>query len=156
MDLVKIEKSLSEIKQKQIEFHNEFKKKDTEFEQEIAELQRLKKLGLNNIDLNKIAIAESILGFDRGFKRKHVNTIKKAIDDVTNNFEILRKEYLGIKDYDRFSNQEIQCRYGYGPKHGYTVFSIGLKRNILQKEFTDEEKDACIYYLNHLIDNKNF
>lgn len=37
----------------------------------------------------------------------------------------LREEYLGIKNYAAFGDQREDHRYGYGPRHGSIVFSIG-------------------------------
>lgn len=156
MNLVTIEKQLSDLNKQQLSLREEFEQNNKCLNTQIADLERLKNMGLNNFNLTKISIAETILEFGNGFKRKNNDVIKKAINDVVNNFELMRKEYFGIKDYSGFVNQEIRCQYGYGPKHGYVVFSIGIKRNVRQKEFTDEEKDACIYYLNHLIENKDF
>lgn len=156
MNLITIEKLLSEFKNEKHKLINEFEQKNENLNTEIANLERLKKMGLNNIDLNKISIAETILEFRNGFKRKHEKVIKIAINDVVKNFEQMRKDYFGIKDYSGFVGQEVQCHYNYGPKHGYVVFSIGIKKDVRQKEFTDEEKDACVYYLNHLLDNKDF
>lgn len=37
----------------------------------------------------------------------------------------LTEEYLGVKNYASFGDQREDHRYGYGPKHGAIVFSIG-------------------------------
>lgn len=37
----------------------------------------------------------------------------------------MAKEYLGIKNYASFGDQREDHQYGYGPKHGSIVFSIG-------------------------------
>ncbi|MDX1806567.1 MAG: hypothetical protein R3267_06050 [Paenisporosarcina sp.] len=156
MNLVTIEKQLSEFNKDRVNLRNEFEQQNKYLNTKIADLERLKNMGLNNFDLNKIFIAETILEFSNGFKRKHKNVIQTAINDVVNNFNLMRKEYFGIKDYSGFVGQEVQCHYGYGPKHGYVVFSIGIKKDVRQKEITEEEQDACVYYLNHLKDNEDF
>lgn len=43
----------------------------------------------------------------------------------TNANTALRQEYLGIKNYEAFGDQREDHRYGFGPKHGSIVFSIG-------------------------------
>ncbi|BDH62343.1 hypothetical protein MTP04_24730 [Lysinibacillus sp. PLM2] len=156
MNLVSIEKTLTDLTVQKVDLHKEFERKNNELTKKINDYKRLKELSLNNFDLNKITIAESLLEFSRGFNRKNNGPIRHAIDDIVNDFRCLRKEYFGTKDYSGFVNQEVQCTYGYGPRHGYVVFSVGLKNGVRQKEFTDEEKDACIYYLNHLLEDGKF
>lgn len=156
MNLVTIEKSLFDLKIERSNLHKEFEQNDSSLKKQIDELERLKKLGLNNFDLNKVSIAERILEFDRGFKRMNAVVIRSAINDIVNDFIVMRSGYFGVKDYAGFANQPIQCQYGYGPSHGYVVFSIGMKRPVRQEVISDEEKDACIYYLNHLMSTKEF
>lgn len=56
---------------------------------------------------------------------------------------VLRKERLGYKNYEAFGDQRCDCEYGYGPRHGYIVFSIGRSTDYNEKE-NHEEK---IYFL---------
>jgi hypothetical protein len=66
----------------------------------------------------------------------------------------LRVEYQGTKSYDRWRGQWIACSYGMGPRHGSTIFEIGLTDPIRKREqdplLTGDEIEACLYYLNNL------
>lgn len=65
----------------------------------------------------------------------------------------LFQEYQGTKSYDRWHGQWIACDYGYGPKHGSVIFSIGLTdatRKREPKKLDDQEIESCLYYLNNL------
>lgn len=51
--------------------------------------------------------------------------IEKAIALIqTDGAAALRDEYLGIKNYAHFGDQEHSTSYGMGPTHGYIVFRI--------------------------------
>lgn len=54
------------------------------------------------------------------------NAVEDAIVELTTGCPKLRKEYIGVKDYDRFIGQREDHKYGYGPAHGYIVFAIEL------------------------------
>ena len=103
----------------------------------------------SGLELDRVEIAESVIyaigefGYGDDFR-----VVRKAIDDVAAGCPILRNEYLGTKNYDRWHHQEIQYRYGYGPRHGDVVFEIGLKNP--KQELTDEQQEAVIYYLLNL------
>ena len=40
----------------------------------------------------------------------------------------LKQEYLGMKNYAHFGDQREDHKYGYGPKHGHIVFSVGRNK----------------------------
>lgn len=67
-----------------------------------------------------------------------------AIIDIANGCKYLKSRYFGNKRYSGFY-QRCDSKYGSGPRHGSTVDRIGLKNP--STELTDDEKDACIYYL---------
>jgi len=55
--------------------------------------------------------------------------IEKAIGLIQEDPQgALQSEYIGMKNYAGFGDQEISCGYGYGPRHGSVVFSIGRAR----------------------------
>lgn len=66
----------------------------------------------------------------------------------------LRRKFFGTKDYDRWSDQRCDCAYGYGPRHGTIVFSVGLDRQFRDRwaagEMDPGDIDAALYYLNNL------
>jgi hypothetical protein len=66
--------------------------------------------------------------------------------DIANDCKHMRSMFFGNKRYEGFY-QSNDCQYGYGPRHGSTVDSIGLIKK--DHVFTEEEKTACIYYLNN-------
>jgi len=142
-------------KEEEIKYENNRHKEDLEkLQNELKNIITSIKLYTNNIDENKLTIAKNILRID-GLKwlgsGDTKSKVKEAIEDVVNNFTKLRREYFGAKNYDRWTCQGSDCSYGYSPSHGSIVFKIGMidgarKRN----DFTDEEIDCCLYYLNNL------
>lgn len=85
--------------------------------------------------------------------------IVDAVEDLAAGCPTLLSEYLAIKDYGRFTGQRSDHRYGYGPKHGYIVFGVGLTAS--SREFhrrwgslpageNDERIEAATCYLLNL------
>lgn len=66
----------------------------------------------------------SVIGIPNTTNRK--NLIEKAIlriqEDPENAFS---DEYIGMKNYAHFGDQEVCCEYGMRPRHGSVVFQIG-------------------------------
>lgn len=116
---------------------------------EYDSLERLEKAAMNDLNIDYIQIAESVmyvhgnpygLTDDRGF------IADAAISDIANGCKKLKKEYFGNKVYSGYY-QRCDCEYGYGPSHGGIRDEIGLKSDVRKRELTSDEKDACIYYL---------
>ena len=128
----------------------------------ISHVVRIIGLSQQNLDTGKILCAESILAIHglyihAGNDRNSV--IKDAIrwfidgkicyeNGEINYYKDLRRHYFGTKSYDRWYGQRTDCEYGYGPRHGYIMFSVGLKHEFRDHVFTPEEIEACVYYLN--------
>lgn len=77
--------------------------------------------------------------------------IDRAIADVQAGCPAMRREYFGVKEYSGFSDQECDCRYGYGPSHGSIWFSIGLQNP--KVELSEDERIACVQWLRALREN---
>jgi hypothetical protein len=152
--------NLREIEVELIQFHEKARDEEIRHERAVEELTagineagRMKRALLKDLDLEKIKIAESLLwirglktDFDHGCTERVIKGL--AVMDGK-----IYREYYGVKDYAQYIHQDADYEYGYGTKHGYVVFSIGLKNpgHVL----TDEEIENCLYYLNLLLDEKS-
>lgn len=154
MNLAKLEQSQMAKHYELQELQFAFEKKKKEIEAEIADIEKQKGLLLANMDEAKVKMAESILRFSYGFSRLEHRVVKKAIEDIANGCQKLCEQYFGIKDYAHWRGQQADHTYGYGPKHGSVVFSIGL--NQPKQSLTDEQQEACIYFLYQLMENRPF
>ena len=148
------ERNAIEIELKEeIKSHNN---KVSVLEKQISELKRLESIGENNIDLEKVRVAEKILSVggnpygktDDVIKFGYKTIAEQAIIDIADGCPHLKRRYFGNKRYEGFY-QGCDCEYGYGPRHGSIVDRIELRNT--QKELSDEEKDACIYYLKNYV-----
>tara|TARA_R100000781_G_scaffold109216_1_gene74087 strand:+ start:3102 stop:3593 length:492 start_codon:yes stop_codon:yes gene_type:complete len=131
-------------------FRQETEKKEKVLLSQIRELERLEKLGTSidsNIDLNKLQLAESVLIVSGNPVGKNIH--HRAISRMANNPDSLKREFIGNKRYEGYY-QECDCEYGYGPRHGSIVDRIGLNNSARNRDLTEEEKDACIYYLTNI------
>lgn len=130
---------------------NNFKK---DMQAKICELERLEKLASENNDLEKIQLAETVVyvhgnpyGRTSDVNQFNYATIaEQAIIDLANGCRHLKRQFFGNKRYEGYY-QGTDCEYGMGPRHGSIVDQIGLKQSARTRDLTDEEKDACIYYL---------
>ncbi len=80
----------------------------------------------------------------------HQLTIGKPLGAYKN----LWKQYFGTKNYDRWTGQRSDHEYGYGPRHGSLVFSVGLSSAVRERDpqqLTPDETEAAIYYLLNIV-----
>ena len=134
----------------------DFEKCKTEIERDITALQVTKQLVLKNFIPEKIADAKQLLKV-RGIRHFGYGDTRKAvlaaIDDIAHGVVKLRTEYIGCKNYDGFYCQREDHKYGYGPRHGSTVFEIGLQDP--SHTFSDYDIEVCLYFLN-IIQDENY
>jgi len=64
-----------------------------------------------------------------GKSKERLDVIETAILEIQAKPEVaLSLKYLGVKNYAGFGDQREDHEYGYGPRHGSIVFSVGRKR----------------------------
>lgn len=150
--LHEIVKEKTSLQQELNKLTEKFEEKKKELMKGILKMDRLERISLTGADISKVQIAETILYVEGNiygntdnmhkFYEKHIAV--EAINDIANGCEKLKKEYFGNKEYSGFY-QRCDCSYGMGPTHGGIVDRIGLINP--KRKLTDDEKDACIYYL---------
>lgn len=160
MDLQQINKKKSQINLQIEEINNQHKLQLKSFAHEITELNKQEFMLINNLNSEKILLAENFIKVDgyKGFGDDN-KVIADAIKELAENSgELFFSQYLSTKNYDRWSHQDNGwTRYGYGPKHGYVTFRIGFLdsiKGINKRSLTVEEIDAAIYYLELIKSNK--
>lgn len=111
------------------------------------------------LDLEKIALAETVLYVHGDFAKAGEGRMSARADAITwlatgkplrNGYGDLRREFFGTKDYDRWHGQREDHEYGFGPRHGSTIFCIGLFKDARNRDLTGAECEAAIYYLTNL------
>lgn len=129
----------------------------------------LTKAAISNagLDLSLIQQAEQVI-YVRGDADKVVpndegrysNSRKQGIEDViawliadenTVTSVELQKRTMSVKNYACFGDQRCDSEYGMGPRHGTIVFEIGLRPEARGRALTDDERNACIYYLRNIV-----
>lgn len=160
MNLTQITKGRALVQDRLKSLSDDYNFARTDLQTELLELDRSEKMLLDGVDLSKIQLAEHVLWIKmyEPLQGDDVKEIIEAISDLADGAKIMRGSFFGTKNYDRFYHQGIgPTRYGYGPKHGSTVFSIGLqpvhrieRENESPRELTPDEVDAAIYLLKML------
>jgi hypothetical protein len=112
----------------------------------LVETMKRRSVGL---DETKIGIAERIIEVTGKYEREG-GCIDRAISCLATGSDYMKRVAISVKDYAQFSGQGCDCEYGYGPKHGWHVFTVGLTRDARKRDLTEDERDAAIYYLVHL------
>jgi hypothetical protein len=88
---------------------------------------------------------------DRRTKMRRTAEIERqiaaAIRDLQEGVPQMRSRYFGIKSYDQWPSQIVNCEYGRQPSHGWIWFRIGLRRPQDADALTIEDRQACIRYL---------
>lgn len=113
-------------------------------ERQIADCAR----GLTPEESSIARFCLSVRGEPDTYERKLA--IRAAIDELLRpGAGKLRHEYIGLKDYAHWTDQREDHRYGYGPRHGYIRFAIGLCDP--SRPLTDAQRDVCVKFLNSLL-----
>ena len=73
-----------------------------------------------------------------------VQALYDAADAVTNGGTRLWTEFIGLKAYDRWPCQRSDHTYGFGPKHGTTIASIGLSGEVLLRASRAREPHVVV------------
>ena len=123
-------------------------KKIVAIDKAITEMDRLEKLSLSGLNIQKIQMAEKII-YCSGDVDKLVDgriLTEVAALDIAKGHPHLKTMYFGNKRYDGFY-QSSDHAYGYGPKHGSIVDRISMKDESRGQVLCEEEIEACIYYL---------
>jgi len=151
-------KDLVELQKKHFELINELKSEETIYNrkkddltkqaQEIARLIFLVEQGLH---LDYVKLAESVIRIEGQMQSDNCFIIPDALKELSvNRGKAFKTGYFGVKIYSGFGPQRSDHPYGYGPNYGDIVFSIGLQKDVLDRDLTDDELGACIYYLRKL------
>lgn len=84
-----------------------------------------------------------------------IGRIDRAIELLRQNSDYLCRNYLGVKEYDRFTSQVSDAQKGYGPRHGHIWFALSYTAPYSDPENlpTEDERIACIRYLTAIRDN---
>ena len=103
------------------------------------------------MDTAQLQLAETVLYVKGDFGHgDDYLAVQEAIKDIAEGCTLLRQEYIATKNYGRWYHQGTGHPYGFGPKHGYVVFEIGLVPAARNRKLTPAEADAAIYYLSNL------
>lgn len=158
-NLLKIHKELEKIKTAQKKLQENYENELKVLRAQKKELETKLQYETDGIDSNRIDNAkrfiyiEGLKNFGYGETRPCINEF--ISDFVNDNYKIL-KEYYGCKDYDGFICQRSDHSYGYGPAHGYIVFSIKATQDFRRGEITPNEKDKndILYMLENVKNQK--
>lgn len=137
---------IDKFKTQKTELFKEHEQQKANLDAILTKLTRLKTLAMEGINTSLVGIAEKLIscsGQPYNFVDGRRLTESAALD-IAKGAPFLRTRCFGNKQYDRFY-QAADCEYGMGPRHGSIVDRISLNQR--NHEFTEEEKTACIYYL---------
>lgn len=99
-----------------------------------------------------LALARSVISVRGtgalGSNRKGV--VRDAMDALANGGGALHSRFFGTKNYDGWIDQRCDCNYGYGPKHGSIVFSVGLVKP--NTELSQEQIEAALLVLSAVLE----
>lgn len=90
-----------------------------------------------------------------GNRNARPSAVNDAMLDLTVGGRYLVNSYFGVKNYAGFGDQRSDAPYGHGPRHGNTVFSIGLQPEIRDRlrgggELISDEIEDALYLLSTL------
>lgn len=100
------------------------------------------------ITADQIDLARKCISINGKISESAGGAYQAALEAVAAGGQALLKQYIGAKRYEGF-HQRCDSKYGYGPKHGSIVFSVGLMPHIRNSchRLTEDEVEACVRYL---------
>ena len=155
MNLKTIELELHDLYTEQKELVNKFEEDKRKLTNRIRQAEITKQLLVNDYNIDKIEQAKDILlveGIPYAGYNEASRAIEDAILDVAKGVVYMRSKYIGCKNYEGWTCQREDHPYGYGPRHGSTVFKLGLRDST--KILSEEDIEACLYFLNSLKSEK--
>lgn len=117
----------------------------------------------DGIDLAKVALAKTVV-FTRGTYANGGDDRASVVEDAIAQLatgEPIRPGYgdlwrvaFGTKTYSGWYGQRSDHEYGFGPRHGFIIFQVGLvdevRKNRAHTDLTPDEIEAAVYYLTNL------
>jgi len=142
----------------------EFKQFTLATEVELRELREAEALLAGGIDLERLRRGLQVVVVRGDLSEKNgtypdqvriggrTSLVEEAKRDLASGAPHMRKQYFGIKNYAHFGDQREDHQYGYGPKHGDIVFSIGLtgSRRKNEEPLTSSEIEDGLYVLSNI------
>lgn len=114
-------------------------------------------IATSGLDEAKLQLAESVLEIKGDYASAgddRAQVLEQAVQLVLAKGGLLKVRFVGTKNYAHWHGQAVEIQYGYGPKHGWVVFSIGLREAVRYRPgadmLTDDEIEAAVYYLRNL------
>lgn len=101
------------------------------------------------LDIEKIRLAEFAFEFE-GDPRDYPEAAKAIADakaEIAASDKPLQKRYIGLKCFGGWIGQRSDHEYGYGPRHGSIVLSIGVRRGMIGEPLSEGVREAAHYYL---------
>lgn len=156
--------ALTELKNNVLEAEKDIVGLKKEYDERMKVLQRTLVLtrrayeeALQGLDLDAVATARTVLYKQGKYTGKgdQPSCVRDFIEYLATGqakspYKDPKTRYLGTKNYSGWSNQREDHEYGRGPKHGSTVFALGLERDARKRDLTDDERNALIYYLENI------
>lgn len=154
MKLFEIVRRKSELGAEYGKLHKAYTEETDKIKEEVKKLEQLESVAMNGLNIDYVQLAESVMYVsgdpygqtDNVKVGRHSTIAFSAIDDIASGCKHLKTKYYGNKTYSGYY-QRCDCEYGMGPSHGGICDRIELTYAARKRELTDDEKDACIYYL---------
>lgn len=161
MELTAAIQKIEALKQELADHNAAAADKANDLKSQIARHQRTVEISSAMLDQKKIDFAYSVLEIRGRYERAgedRESVIRDAVAQIAtgivkDSYSDLRSRYFGTKSYAHWHGQRSDHPYGYGPKHGSTIFSVGLHSDYREggvEGLTDEQREAAIYLLTRL------
>jgi len=160
MGLIELTNQIESLKADLLGRSIQFERDRKALKSAIAELESQRRVVSDGLDLGQIKIAEACMVFvgnpgevrngsysDQNRATVRQEAIADAIKAIASSEDPLSNEYIGVKNYAHFGDQREDHSYGMGPRHGNIVFKIGRSTRNAEPTLTEEQRNACIYYL---------
>ena len=125
------------------------------FNRDLEETIAWRDMLANKLDVDTIQRGLTVVEVDgRASTAERRKVVAAACNELAQGGGKLSTAYLGTKNYEGYVDQSEDHKYGYCPKHGSIVFSVGLKPEFQLRrhpgDLSAEVINAALYVLNNL------
>lgn len=151
---IELERELIKLEHREAATREIYEQEIKQFEETKKNLNKKLKLVMQGVDMEKLRVAETVMYVsgrysEAGFEANQL--IKDLIKDLAmERGERMKTHYFGLKSYAQWHGQRSDHTYSKGPTHGHIIFEVGLKPEARERNLSDEELEACLYFARNI------
>lgn len=156
-DIAGLSKRIKLLESSWNSYERAYLKNKEEYIKHVSKLVAQRDMLVEGLDITKFDAVLNVLDY-KGLAYISGNTktgelsqfwkeLERAVLMLEDKSSLLYTNYIGVKDYARWTCQVVKCPYGMGPAHGTVVAKIGLKPSVRLERIRSEVINDILYFI---------